>query len=161
MKCITSLFIGLLFLFPAPSSAQVYTGGSASLSFQNDRTYFEASPLVGYRMNDLQIGTGAILSYTRRNGNARTNYGARVFSQYDVIDGVFIHGEMEALNTKYTSSSGSTNRDWIFSIPVGAGYRQQISDNVYATASILYDLIQHRNSPYDNPIIRGGIRYYL
>lgn len=161
MKTLTSLFICLLFLFPVISSAQVYTGGSTSLTFLNDRTYFEASPLVGYRMNDLSAGVGAIISYTRRSGNARTHYGGRIFSQYDVIDGLFIHGEMEALNTEYTSSSGSANRDWVFSIPVGAGYRQQISDNVYATASILYDLIQHSNSPYDNPIIRGGLRYYL
>lgn len=161
MKFLYWVFICLLFLFPSHASAQVYTGGSTVLSFQNNRTYFEASPLIGYRMNDLSVGTGAIISYSRRNGNARTNYGARIFSQYDVIDGLFIHGEMEALNAKYRSSSGSSTRSWIFSIPVGAGYRQQISDNVYATASILYDLIHHRNSPYDNPIIRGGIRYYL
>ena len=161
MKFLSPIFICLLFLFPSLSSAQVYTGGSTALTFQNNRTYFEASPLVGYRMDDLRVGVGAIVSYTRRNGNARTHYGGRLFSQYDVIDGLFIHGEMEALNTEYSSLSGSTNRDWIFAIPVGAGFRQQISDNVYATASILYDLIQHSNSPYDNPIIRGGLRYYL
>lgn len=161
MKFLYSTFISLLFLLPAASSAQIYTGGSTSLTFLNDRTYFEASPLVGYRMNDLRAGVGAIISYTRRNGNARTHYGGRLFSQYDVFEGLFIHAEMEALNATYTSSSGSVRRDWIFSIPVGAGFRQQISENVYATASVLYDLIHHRNSPYDNPIIRGGLRYYL
>ncbi|HLR90014.1 MAG TPA: hypothetical protein VK040_03600 [Balneolaceae bacterium] len=161
MKSLTPFFICLLFLFPSVSSAQVFTGGSASFSFLNNRTYFEASPLIGYRINDFRVGTGAILSYNRRNGNERTHYGARIFGQYDVAEGLYLHGEMEGINTKYTRSSGRVTRNWLFSIPVGAGYRQRISENVYATASILYDLIQHKNSPYDNPIIRGGVRYYL
>src|SRR5690625_3164227 len=161
MKSLTPFFICLLFLFPSVSSAQVFTGGSASFSFLNNRNYLEASPLIGYRINDFREGTGAILSYNRRNGNERTHYGARIFGQYDVAEGLYLHGEMEGINTKYTRSSGRVTRNWLFSIPVGAGYRQRISENVYATASILYDLIQHKNSPYDNPIIRGGVRYYL
>src|SRR5690625_1598042 len=75
MKSLTPFFICLLFLFPSVSSAQVFTGGSASFSFLNNRTYLEASPLIGYRINDFRLGTGAILSYNRRNGNERTHMG--------------------------------------------------------------------------------------
>src|SRR5690625_3681844 len=161
MKSLTPFFVWLLFLFPSVSSAQVFTGGCASFSFLNIPTYLEASPLIGSRTNALRAGTGGILSYNRRFGNDRTHYGARIFGQYDVAEGLYLHGEMEGINTKYPRSSGRVTRNWLFSLPVGAGYRQRISEDVYATASIFYDLIQHKNSPYDNPIIRGGVRYYL
>lgn len=156
---ISLLFI--LFLFPLSASAQLYTGGSVGLSFMSNRTYFEASPVVGYRMNDMRVGVGGILSHVRRSGESWTHYGGRVFSQYDLFEGFFVHGEVEALNVEYSSSGSSNSREWILSVPVGAGYSQRVSGKMYATAMVLYDLVQDDRSPYANPIVRGGIRYHL
>src|SRR5690625_1018159 len=115
MKSLTPFIICLLFLFPSVSSAHVLTVGSASFSFLNNRTDSDASPPIGYRINDFGVGTGAILSYNRRNGNERTHDGARIFGQYDVAEGLYRHGEMEGINTKYTRSSGRVTRNWLFS----------------------------------------------
>src|SRR5690625_8001345 len=102
MKSLTPFFICLLFLFPSVSSAQVFTGGSASFSFLNNRTYFEASPLIGYRINDFRVGTGAILSYNRRKGNESTHYEARIYVQFNVAEGLCFNGEMDSIHTMYT-----------------------------------------------------------
>jgi hypothetical protein len=50
-------------------------------------------------------------------------------------------------------------REWIMALPVGVGYRQKISDKVFADFSIMYDLLLDPNSPKENPIFRGGINY--
>ena len=155
-----SLLAVVLFL-PLPASAQLYTGGSVGLSFTNSRTYLSASPVIGYRMNDLRFGIGGILSHESRDDDSWTYYGARLFSQYDLFQGVFLHAEIEALNVQYSTSSGSKTRDWVMAVPVGGGYSQRIGDGIYASAMILFDLIQESNSPYDNPIIRGGLRYHF
>lgn len=127
------------------------------MNFWNNRTYIDASPIIGYQMNDVRVGVGGILSYVRRNGNSRTHYGGRVFSQYDLFEDFFLHAEVEALNVEYSTNE----REWTLSVPVGAGYFKRISGNMYTTFTILYDLVQDDNSPYKNPIIRGGIRYHL
>ncbi|WP_234567891.1 hypothetical protein [Rhodohalobacter sp. 614A] len=150
------IVFGFLF-FPVTSWAQVYTGGSVGLNFWNNRTYIDASPILGYQIDDLRIGVGGIFSYVRRSGDSRIHYGARVFSQYDLFESFFLHAEVETLNTEYYNSE----REWVLSVPVGAGYFQRISDRMYTTFTILYDLVQDENSPYENPIIRGGIRYHL
>src|SRR5690625_7564310 len=93
MKSLTPFFICLLFLFPSVSSAQVFTVGSASFSFLNNRTYFEASPLICYRINDFSVCTIAILCDDRCYGNELTLYGVRIFGEYFLVVCLYLLGE--------------------------------------------------------------------
>lgn len=77
-------------------------GGNVSAQFGN-ATFIEISPLVGYRITeDLTSGVGFTYQYLSENYNVYNFYdykatvmGARIFSQYDLIFGIFAHAEYE------------------------------------------------------------------
>lgn len=148
------------------ANAQIFTGGNVSATYDNG-IYIDVAPVIGYRVSELSAGISPVFSYKKPESSNQTFYsaGARIFSQYHFIENAFLHGEFQAMNNSISETlpDGSRRhfREWIFSLPVGAGYEYKLSDKARVQASVLYDLIQDKNSPNRKPIIRGGIVYDL
>ncbi len=137
------------------SKSQLYTGGSIGYHFTSNSQYFDASPLIGYRYGRLDFGTAPFYSYRDYdNRSSRYSYGNRLFMQLTFIPNVFAHAEFEVTNI-----DASDGRKWITGLPVGGGYRYNLTDRTRAYGMVLYDVLLHEESTVQNPIVRGGITY--
>ncbi len=147
----------ILSLASFETSGQTYTGGSIGIHF--DRGYYvDASPILGYRAGRLDVGISPFFAYRKyESGSERYSYGGRVFSQVTLYHQVFVHGELEVTNVE----TAIGDRKWIYGLPVGGGYRYNLTDRTQAYGMVLYDLILDDDSPVENPIIRGGVIYNL
>ena len=160
------VFICLSLAFSAGVSAQVFTGGNVSVSYDNG-VYADIAPVVGYRLEAFNGGVSPIFSYKKPDNSAQQFFsmGARIFGQYHLIENAFLHDEFQTLNTQTTSvfADGTRIHDrvWTISLPVGAGYETRLNDKTRVQASILYDVLQDKNNPNNMPVIRGGILYDL
>jgi hypothetical protein len=136
-------------------------GGGAGASFGNYLSYIEVSPLVGYRITPKwQAGIGG--TYIRAWGRGlyygKTNvYGGRVYTQYDILEKVFLHGEYEVLNLDYYDiNTNEIQRTTIGNPFVGGGYRSMIGARSSFNIMILYNLnwVQNKDrSPYPMPFV--------
>lgn len=153
-----------LFMTTSASVAQVFTGGNVSVSY-NDGIYIDISPMVGYTIKELRVGVSPLVSYKNNTRSDFTSYsfGGRVFSQYTVTDGVFLHAEFQMQNsetvTERADGTKDKNRTWTMGLPVGAGYEYKLNDHAKAQVTVLYDLLQDPDSPNGKPIVRGGVIY--
>ncbi|NNE55390.1 MAG: hypothetical protein HKN32_05180 [Flavobacteriales bacterium] len=148
---------------------KLYFGGDVTLSVSSTVTIIGASPLVGYRITD-KWSAGVGLSYyyfSTRIGtfsNSSSIYGGNVFSRLLITDNLFAQSEFHVVNTEAVIYDPSTDTASIerLNVPmwyVGGGYRQPLGANAFASVTILYDLIDDINSPYQNPIFRGGFTF--
>lgn len=141
-------------------------GGNFGATF-GTLTYVDISPFIGYRLTDDWLaGVGVSYIYYRQrissNYTYQTHlYGGRLFSQYSILDNVFVHGELEALNFEYYDFlSGRDGRAWYVTPLIGGGYSQPIGANASLRIMALYALnSQNPKSPYyGNPLVfRIGI----
>lgn len=140
-------------------SDRVFFGGNLGLQF-GTYTFIDVSPLVGYEITEkLSAGVGfTYLYYKDRIYDYSTNiYGGRVFTRYNIIENFFAHGEYEILNLE--TFDLIDKRMNITNILVGGGYRQHIGGRTYFNLLVLWNINESAYSPYQNPIIRGGISF--
>jgi hypothetical protein len=153
---------------PKPSfKERLYFGGGIQASFSNQVTVLGFAPLVGYKWTD-NFSTGIGLNYTyfsfRSNaGRFQSSiYGGHVFGRYIFFQNFFAQTEFHLVSSdvpQYNDLTG-TYTEGRLTIPmlyIGAGYRASLGGRVYATLTVLYDVIDHPYSPYSNPSLRGGI----
>jgi len=137
---------------------RLFTGGGLGLQF-GTVTLVNISPILGYRFNErLSSGVGITYIYLNyRDYDYSTSiYGGNIFTRFNIVEQIFLHSEFEILNLdayvdnefKRVNASGFL---------VGGGYRALIGGKSFMTLMLLWDLIEDRNYPYRNPIIRGGI----
>jgi len=144
----------------------LFFGGSLGLQF-GSQTYVELAPIIGYSITErLAAGLGIKYIYYHfkdeyYNYNYSTNiYGGGPFLRYFVLEGLFLHTEVEVLNMevpdpyyiKYT-------RENITSVFVGGGYRQMMGARSALDLLLLFNVNENRNSPYVNPILRIGFGF--
>jgi hypothetical protein len=145
--------VALLFYFKA--ECQVFTGGEFGVHYKNGMI-IEAAPVLGYKLNNYRVGVSPFLSYSMpKNSKEFYIFGARLFNQFTIFEGVYLHAEFEALNTPHLKADDK--RIWLLGLPVGAGYEKEIAKNTFAYGSFLYDLLLSESSPKENPTIRAGI----
>jgi hypothetical protein len=151
---IKALAIASLTILSFNIHGQIYTGGSVGVHF--DKGYYvEAAPVVGYRYKRVDMGLSPFLSYReRQNQPDFYSFGNRIYTQITIIPQVFGHAEFEVSNIEVAG-----RRKWIMGLPVGGGYRYKLSKNAEAYGMILYDVLLDKDSPVQNPIIRGGVNY--
>lgn len=162
----------------------IFVGGGLGGYFGRDQTYLEIAPLVGYRITErLSAGIGGSYIYAKEkliidiidnNGQyigsklitlERNNYGVRLFGRYFVLDDVFLHSEFENLNAEVVESVTVdkifTRRQNIPALFIGGGYAQRLGGGSSLFIMALWDIIEDRYSPYQNPIIRIGVNVGL
>lgn len=141
---------------------RLYYGGTFGLQIGTNITYIDASPLVGYSIND-DFSAGVGLSYIyvdfknlgiNRNIDFNTSiYGGRLFARHRIFDRVFAHTEIELLNMEYFSViEQSFVREWVPGFYVGGGAYQNPDNrrgvNVLFLVNLLFD---ETRSIYSNP----------
>jgi hypothetical protein len=143
-------------------------GGEFGLGFTSYSANVTVSPLIGYRITpQWEFGTRLTYnyySYKDLGVKASTNnFGGGFYTIYDIYKGIFAQAENEILSFEqlYWSSPDQldSERIIIHSIFIGGGYRQFISQNAFASITILYNINETIDSPYVNPLIRIGFGF--
>jgi len=155
-KC--KLIIIVIFLFSLTSiKAQIYTGGGFSAGV-NDGYVIDFSPLVGYKYRIFEAGMAPFINYAEKY--QKYTFGGRIFADVSIYQDVFARAEFEVANIDILEG-GIRKRQWVLAMPLGAGYKQNISKGVNAYFAILYNVLHNAKSHTKNPIIRAGITYDL
>lgn len=176
-KMIRSIFVGLIFLLICQqTSAQINGGlgkdfgdrisfgGSFGLQF-GSVTVINLSPRVGYKFTEkFTGGLGYIYQYISYDKEVygipfqSTTYGASVFGRYRFLENFFGTAEFQTLNlTKYDVDLNQKGRVDVPVLFIGGGYLQNIGTKTYVSLSLLYDVLENKYSPYQNPVIQIGI----
>ena len=86
------------------------------------------------------------------------------FSRYYLFffQDLFLHAEYEALNYEQVYINNfyevdHKERVWVNSLFVGGGYRQWVGQNAFIGITVLWNLLDNLDSPYNNPIFRIGV----
>ncbi len=138
---------------------RIFTGGNIGAQF-GTITFFEVSPLVGYKFTDkIAGGVGVTYQYYHYNDklyNFETSvYGGRIFGRYMFNSYLFGYAEYEYLNLE--AFDFQARRVDVESILGGGGYMQPIGAHASLVAMILYNFTESVYTPYTNPIIRVGV----
>jgi hypothetical protein len=165
---ISFIFIVCCFSFPAVSqiinndepepgnnfNQRFFTGGNLGLQF-GTITFIDVSPIIGYQISKkTQAGVGVTYRYFQDNRfNYSTSiYGGRTFFRYFFMPNLFAHSEYEVLNGEWRYNE----RYNITSIFVGGGFAQRLGGRSFLSLMLLWNLNDSADSPYTNPVIRGG-----
>nr|WP_319398607.1 hypothetical protein [uncultured Carboxylicivirga sp.] len=168
MKKLSLLLVGLLFvcnIFAQESNSfkdKLYTGGQVGLTF-GSYTNVMISPMLGARLNDrVYAGVGFEYQYTKDKtiSPSRTynQYGGRIFTQYNLLPSLFAHAEFSGLSMERYNYFAQKERNFVPFLFVGGGYRQYISERSFVSFRVLFDVLQHKNSPYKawDPVFNIG-----
>ena len=144
-----------------PFKDRLVYSGDISLQFGNF-TFIGANPNVGYRWNDWFVtGVGVHYYYISTRFFNDNLYGGQVFARARVFEGAFLMTELQTTNTlesvRFLEPGAEAGRVWVPQWYLGAGYFYNIGESVNIGGSVLFDLIDDPNSPWQNPQIRGGV----
>ncbi|MDZ7744112.1 MAG: hypothetical protein U5Q03_20855 [Bacteroidota bacterium] len=135
-------------------------------------TLVEVSPTIAYRVTERFIpGIGLTYQYYKVNYNNgpdyETNiYGGSAFARYYLFRDIFAHAEFLLLSYERYVFDQQT-ADWNLqrvtypTALIGGGYRAWIGRNAATTITVLYNLNETLDSPYENPVIRIGFQFGL
>lgn len=138
---------------PGLDKSKMYYGGYATLNFSTNYSVIGAQPLVGYKFTP-EWSAGVQVSYEfisdkryleDQNGS---NYGFSIFSRYRVTPRLYAHTEFSLMSYKWFYNDGDNARKMAPMFYVGGGYSQPISKNTWLNAQVLFDVLNHENSPY-------------
>jgi hypothetical protein len=161
----------------------VFTGGTATLSFFNDGSVIGLSPYLGYSLNkyvdvaaNFNFNLTSFRNYPSINDKIREYvYGAGAFVRLYPVQFLFAQASYEYnFTTQKINYNNPALIDESFtlkapSLLIGGGYcsgRYGVGDTFYYF-SILFDVTKKANSPYVNqygqnvPIINAGLQFGL
>lgn len=107
---------------------------------------------LGFPINEHVIA-GPSVRYQQTwafNGGLKTNfavYGGGGFLHYRFFDYLFLGTEVEFLSTPIKYTYISNDRSFVPVVLVGGGFSYAFTDNFRLNAGIMYDLVNHVNSP--------------
>lgn len=149
---------------------RLYFGGGIGFGISSYATSLMIAPIVGYRLTpDVDIGTRLNYTYYRYNDSplkyTTNNYGVGFYARYYLFffSDLFIHAEYEALNYEQVYVNNLTwevdhkERVWVSSLFLGGGYRQWVGQNAFVGITVLWNILDSLDSPYNNPIFRIGV----
>ncbi len=138
---------------PKLDKSRIYYGGYVTMNFSRNYSVVGAQPLVAYKLSP-KLSVGAQVSYeyisekrytVEQNGS---NYGASIFNRFRVTPRLYTHAEFSVMSYKWFYSDGHDERKVAPIFYVGGGYSQPISRNTWLNAQVLFDVLNHENSPY-------------
>ncbi len=145
------------------TESRIYYGGYATMNFSRNYSVLGFQPLVGYKFTP-KTSVGGQLSYEyisderygpKENGS---NYGFSIFSRYRFSPLFYAHTEFSLMSYKWFYSTYE-DRKWAPMLYVGGGYSQPLAPNVWLNGQVLFDVLNHKNSPYNDwePYFSVGI----
>jgi len=141
------------------AESKVYYGGYVGASF-GDYSSVEISPLVGYKVSPvLSAGVRATYEYLWHEEFNASNYGGSVFAIARIHPKIFLQTEFQYISYEIPSIGGSSDREWVPFWYVGGGFVQPLGGNASLVASVMVDVLQDENSPYEdwNPTFSIGV----
>jgi len=134
---------------------KVFFGGNLGLQV-GSVTYINVAPIVGYKVTDrYRVGVGINYIYTNYFGQAHHLIGGRLFQQFFVWKGIFLHAEYEFMDYPSGYVNNGTNkiqRNIANAFNLGAGYQQNFGRRAFTNVMILYNVIHDRNNTiYNTP----------
>jgi hypothetical protein len=144
-----------------PPARPVFYGGSIILGF-GAGFRIGAFPLVGVQLNPrLAVGAQAGVEYVNYDdpGGDAVNYGGALFTRFRVNPRLYLHGEGQYINYELPRLGDTSDREWVPFVLVGGGLVQPLSGRSAAYVEVLFDVLQHDDSPYDDwePVVRVGV----
>lgn len=140
---------------------KIYTGGQFGATF-GTYTNITISPIIGARFSEkVYGGIGIEYQYTKdkRYSTPKTynQFGGRLFSQYNFATKLFAHAELAGMSFEHYLLTSKT-RDFVPFFYLGGGYRQQLSPRSFISFRVVFDVLQHKYSPYSawEPIVHIG-----
>jgi hypothetical protein len=133
--------------------SNIYYGGSVILSF-GSYTVIGIEPMLAYKLTPkFSVGTKLTYEYIHEKQGSyvykESNYGFSLFNRLRVTQRLYTHVEYSSMNYKFYNEIGS-ERKWVPFLFVGGGLSQPISKNTWLNAEILFDVLQNKNSPYND-----------
>lgn len=168
-------------------SDRITFGGNFGLQFGNATLIDISPNVGYYLRDNVVTGIGLTYKYYRfkdfykiDNGQYIETYdykvnmmGGSVFTSYyiksdfvEILNNIFLHAEYEPLLLKFDEYMMdpylydiivNKRSEWVHSIFVGGGYRQQLGERVFFHILALWNLNESYYTPYENPVIRIGI----
>ena len=131
---------------------KIYFGGYVNLSF-GKYTVIGVEPMIGYKVIP-RISVGAKIRYDYISDkryavdyNTHT-YGGSIFTRTVLFRGLYAHAEFAEYNYELYDLLGSSSRQWIPYLFLGAGFSQRVGARTSLNAQVLFDVLQHQDSPY-------------
>lgn len=144
-------------------SDKVMLGGNLSLAF-GSMSMVEVTPLIGYNLSP-RVTIGASLTYMYFSytsdiySYSAQNFGGGLFGKIRVYKDFYLQVEPQMLNIKYVDYSGNEKRKWVFNGLAGVTFRSRLGERFAVDYSILWNMNQTQDSPYDNPVIKVAFVY--
>ncbi|HET9326364.1 MAG TPA: hypothetical protein VFQ05_06305 [Candidatus Eisenbacteria bacterium] len=140
----------------------IYVGGAVGFSFWSDYTRISLEPFVGYKLRP-KLSVGGKLRYEYLNDKRQSfdykahNFGASALANYRLLPQIYGHGELAVMKYDYPSQLGGDQT--VPFLLVGGGYMKQIRPGVSAYAEAVWDLLNDKNSPYEEwqPVVSVGV----
>tara|TARA_X000000950_G_C13782364_1_gene605689 strand:- start:380 stop:964 length:585 start_codon:yes stop_codon:yes gene_type:complete len=146
-----------------PFKDRLFTGGNFGFNISNGLMYFEIAPILGYKVND-KLSAGVSGKYLYWGPTDKGSpflsykyYGGGLFSRYKLTNSIIASAEYELLNVQDLNPISGSYGERTFSnvFLLGAGYTNEIMNNVNVQLFLLYDIIDDPNSPYRYNYILG------
>lgn len=149
------------------SAYRLFFGGGIGGGYSTYNSYIQIAPVVGYRITPkVQIGTN--LTYLHQwfknfAGNKYNSsiYGGSLFLRYIFWKFLYAQTEYEILSVPDYYSTDANARRTVNSLFAGLGFIQPLSGRSFFTVSVLYNFLDDKYSPYENPLIRVGFGFGL
>jgi hypothetical protein len=145
-----------------PTGGRIYWGGSVRVRYGRTSA-IGVYPMVGYKITPpWSVGLRAGYEFVWWERFARTltshSFAGSAFSRYRIIPQAYLHAEYGAGNYERYSSATESDRVTYPFLFLGGGLSQRVGRNSWFLVEILYEVLQDRNSPYDNggPVITLG-----
>jgi len=163
-----SVDISKLSLNPSKKMNRVFTGGDVGITF-GDYTEIRISPLIGYRFSPEIFGGSKFVyrhSWDKVNQGTsnettiqRNDFGGNVFLQYNPIKEFYLKSEFSYQSYKSSTTQNTSEKIWVPFLFLGGGYTKYLSSNVFFNAGIKVDVLNDKNSPFDDfsPFFDVGI----
>lgn len=146
-----------------PFLKKLYFGGTFGATFGN-YTSITVAPTVGYRLRpSMYTGLKVYYTYSKQKFGGDSfeyhNYGIGTFLRYYTFKDLYLHVAPEYISYEYATTQGS-EREWVPYVWVGAGIRKKTSRRSWVSVHVLFDLVQHADSPFEewepNVVIGAG-----
>lgn len=154
-----------------PFIKKFYFGGTFGATFGN-YTSITVAPTVGYRLRP-SVYTGLKVYYTYSSQKIQGekydyhNYGFGTFLRWFAFSDLYLHLAPEVFSYEYLTVDNNSNvtsrKEWVPYLWAGAGIRKRTSKRSWVSVHVLFDLLNDKNSPYDqwepNLVIGAGTSF--
>ena len=121
-------------------------------------TFVLLCPTIGYvPFKNFNVGVGGIYNFVSYNtyygSYSQSIFGGHSYARYVIGESYFVQVQYDKLRQPDIYSPEPNDKTWVDYVLVGGGFRQEISDKVALSTSIMYNLNASRHSIYPSRII--------